>query len=186
MEALIKSGITAATVSRAVSAGLVERVSRGTYRSASASFDQFADFALVSARAPGGVICLYSAASFHGFGDVSPFEVWLAIPNQGRPPKIEWPKVRAVRWRSSWALSIGVETHTVSGVAVKMTGRPRTVLDMLRMKATVGEDRALEVLRDFTAGGGSLAEVRTMAERFGVGRSVAPYLNAFSHMERMS
>ena len=182
MEAMAERGITAATVSRAVGSGDVERLSRGTYRSPRASAVGCSDLALVAARAPRGVVCLLSAAGLHGLGDVIPDEVWLAIPNNGRPPRIDWPRVRAVRWRSPAALTLGVEDRVMSGVTDMVTNPARTVLDMLRMRSTVGEDRALEALRDFAAGNGSIPEVRAIAGRFGVGRAVAPYLNAFSHM----
>ncbi len=186
MSDLVKHGITAASVSRAVAAGDVQRLSRGTYRRAGAPPGPGIDLVMVASRAPGGVLCLFSAASLHGLGDVTPDEVWLAIPNSARPPKLDWPRIRPVRWRSPGALSVGVETLMVGGAELRVTGPVRTVVDMLRMRSTVGEDRALEVLRDFTAGQGSLVEVRAMAARFRAGGALAPYLSAFAFMDGRS
>ncbi len=182
MGALREEGITGATVRRAVQDGLVQRLAHGTYRGSGAPERDHSDLALVAARVPSGVVCMSSAASLHGFGDVCPNEVWLAVPPSHKAPRIAWPAVRLVRWRSPGSLEVGVETRTMSGVEVRVTSPARTAADMLRMMPSVGEERALEVLRDYVAGGGSIPAVRALLHRFGASRSLSAYLNAFGYM----
>ena len=44
----------------------------------------------------------------------SPFEVWLAIPNKARAPRMDYPPLRVVRF-SGTALTEGIEEHVRQG-----------------------------------------------------------------------
>jgi predicted transcriptional regulator of viral defense system len=178
MRDLVDRGITAATVRRAVASGVVHAVSRGVYRLADAPAVPHAHLAEALLRIPRGLVCLHSAAVLHSLGDVAPARTWIAIPYGAKAPRLEWPPVRIVRWRSDAPFTVGVEERTVCGVAVRATGAARTVVDMLRMSATVGEDRALGCLRDFVAGGGAPGELGPVADAFGVGKRLAPYIKS--------
>jgi predicted transcriptional regulator of viral defense system len=181
MRDLVARGITASTVRREVDAGTVEAVSRGTYRRAGAPHVAGGTIAEALARMPRGVACLFSAAELHGLGDVSTAKVWIAIPNHCKPPRLAWPPVRPVRWRGTLPFEVGVEERTICGVRVRVTDPARTVVDMLRMRSTVGEDRALECLREYADGGGSLPTLRDLAERFGITPGMAAFINGFMH-----
>ena len=77
---------------------LIERVRRGLYVAADAEWTEHHSFAEVARQAPGGVICLLSALSFHGLTTQIPFEVWLAIDRKARVPKAMTPQVRVMRF----------------------------------------------------------------------------------------
>lgn len=183
MRDLQAHGVARTTVRRAVEAGRVEALSRGIYRRADAPGETNADFAEVSARFARGVVCLLSAAQFHRMTDELPERVWLAVPNNTRTPTSAWPPVRLVRWRASAARNVGIETHSIQGVQVRVTSPARTVVDMLRMMTTVGEDRAMECLRDYAGRGGSVGEVRIVADSIGVADRLAPYIRMIPLME---
>jgi len=181
MRDLRAHGIDAKTVRRAVAAGAVEALSRGVYRKPDVPDEHGAALAEVCARVEDGVICLFSAADFHGLTDVPPERVWVAIPNNRRPPRLDWPPVRAVRWRNPLALELGVEERVIHGVRVRITTPARTVVDMLRMMTTVGEDRAMECLRDYAGSGGSVREVRVIADGIGCGKTLTPYIKVIPY-----
>lgn len=181
---LALEGITATTVARALAAGRLERVSRGTYRLAGAPHAEGEQLAEAAVRAPRGVVCLHSAAAAHGLGDVEPARVWVALPHSLKPPRLEWPVVRWIRWRSPAAFETGVEERLVCGVRVRLTGRARTVVDMLRMRGAVGEDRALECLRDYFEAGGSPGELGSVAAALGAGRGLSPLLRSAAVLAR--
>jgi predicted transcriptional regulator of viral defense system len=191
MREIEAAGITAATVRRAVDQGLVTTISRGLYRRSGAEPVRGERLAQLVARVPNAVICLLSAAEFHGLGNLHSDEVWGAIPNGGRNPKPDWPPFRAVRWRAQEAREIGVETHDISGVQVRITNPARAVVDMLRMASTVGENRALDCLRDFATktrddsppsdSNDAFAEVAAISEALGVARRLQVYLRIYGH-----
>lgn len=184
MRDLTRQGVAAATVRRALAAGLVEQVSRGTYRENGAPLVPGAHLAEAIARVPRGVVCLHSAAALHGLGDVVPPRVWIGVPNAYKPPAIEWPPVRYVRWRRAAAFSVGISERTTCGVRVRMTDPARTVVDLLLMREAAGEERGLECFRDFLAQGGAPADLARVADGLGVGSRLAPLIRAATILGR--
>jgi predicted transcriptional regulator of viral defense system len=177
MNALARAGVRPATVRRAVATGRVQALSRGTYRLAAALPVERQTLAEVIARVPHGVICLLSAAEVHGLGDVVPAETWVAVPHGSRTPNLAWPPVRYVRWRNRLAFDLALEERQICGVCVRVTTPARTAVDMLRLSSLVGEQRALRCLSDALASGIQSGEIREIAQRLSVGRSVISVLN---------
>jgi len=173
MKALAAESITASTVQRAVAAGLVEQVSRGVYRRAGAPHVPGIHLAEALVRIPNGIVCLLSAAEVHGFGDECSARVWVAVPNKSHPARIDWPPVRYVRWRGDAPFRVGVSEQNVCGVRVRITDRARTVVDLLKMKATVGEEYAVGCLKGFASSGGTLADLLETADALGLARRLS-------------
>jgi len=98
-------------------------------------------------RVPHGVVCLLSALQFHGLTTQSPFEVWLAIGEKARLPKVDSPALRVVRFGKS-SLEFGVKSHKIGRVAVPITTPAKTVADCFKYRNKIGLDVALEALRD--------------------------------------
>lgn len=98
-------------------------------------------------RSPGVVFCLLTALRFHDLTTQAPFEVWIGIGNQSHPPRIDYPKLRVVRFSDAGPTQ-GVETRNMGGVPIKVTGVARTVADCFKFRGKVGLDVALEALRD--------------------------------------
>ena len=57
----------------------------------------FTKLAEVARKHPQAIVCLLSALRVHDLTTQSPFEVWLAIPNKARAPKMDYPPLRIVR-----------------------------------------------------------------------------------------
>jgi len=83
----------------------------------------------------------------HDLTTQSPFEVWLAIPNKARAPKMDYPPLRVVRF-SGAALTDGIEEHQIDGVTVRVTNVARTVADCFKFRNKIGLDVALEALQE--------------------------------------
>jgi len=132
---------------RLVRAGALERVARGTYRLANQPVTEFQGFAIVAATAPKSVICLLSAASFHGIGTQLPFEVWIAIERGSRAPAVRYPPQRVTRF-SGASFREGIEVHRIEGQRVRIYGVAKTIADLFKFRTKIGVDVALEALRD--------------------------------------
>ncbi len=178
MSALVGQGVAAATVRRALAAGTVEAIARGVYRLRRAPRADGLDLAGIASRVPGGLVCLHSAAEFHGLGDVACKRAWIAILHTQAVPRFEWPPVRFLRWRNPERFDVGVEERIIAGVNVRMTGAARTVVDMLALPELADEGRALACLRDFVSVRRGVGELPIIAERLGVGRKISPFLKA--------
>ena len=96
---------------------------------------------------PAGAFCLLTALRFHGLTTQSPAEVWIALPEKARKPRLDTPRLRVARF-SGAALSEGIETHRLEGVEVRVYSAAKTVADCFKYRNKVGVDVAVEALRD--------------------------------------
>jgi len=127
--------------------GLLERVGRGLYVLPDADITEHHTLAEVAKKVPGGVVCLISALRFHDLTTQAPFDVWFAIGEKARRPKIEYLPVRYVRF-SGLAFTEGIEEHQIEGVAVRIYNPAKTVVDCFKYRNKIGLDIAIEALKD--------------------------------------
>jgi len=131
--------------------GLLISAGRGVYLPTDADVSEHQTLVEVARRVPDGVICLLSALRFHDIGTQNPPAVWLAIETGKRAPRLDYPMLEVVR-QSGVAWSEGVEKHLISvgeaQVPVKITSPAKTVADCWKFRGRVGQDVALEALRD--------------------------------------
>ena len=135
------------TLSRLLESGRLVQISRGLYALPDHSRSEQHQLADVAVRSPQGVFCLLTALRFHDLTTQSPHEIWIAIPNKGHPPRLDYPPLRIVRF-SGAALTQGIETHVVDGVNVRVYAVAKTVADCFKYRNKIGLDVALEALRE--------------------------------------
>lgn len=143
---LKRRGINPATLARLVDAGVLQRPSRGLYERAGADVDVAHSLAEVATRVPKGVICLVSALQFHEITLQLPRSIWIAIGSKDRKPTIDYPPIRIARFGEK-ALTLGVDTHIIDSVPVRIFDPAKTIVDCFRFRNTVGLDVAMEALR---------------------------------------
>ena len=173
-------GVSRSVLYRLVEEGEVERVARGLYVAAGHEPSAEHALALVAKRVPAGVVCLLTALRFHDLTTQAPAEVWLAIPEKARAPRLEYPRLRIARF-SGTALTEGIETHQIEGVNVRVYSAAKTVADCFKYRHKVGIDVAAEALRDFGARyRGRATELAFFARICRVTRVMQPYLDAIA------
>jgi predicted transcriptional regulator of viral defense system len=175
---LAEVGIPRQYLRMALEQGQVEKVARGLYQVPGERMSQHVSLAEVCKRVPAGVICLISALEFHELTTQIPHFVYLAIPEKAHAPRIEALEVRIFRF-SRRALAEGVEKHDIDGVEVRVYSAAKTVADCFKYRNKIGQDLAIEALRD------CLRERRATVEelvRYGricrVERVMRPYMEA--------
>jgi len=130
---LEEAGVPRIVLSRMAASGKIVRMGRGVYRSADGAYDPREVWAAIAKRVPEAVICLHSAASFHGMTQDSAWRLCLAIPHEsGLSPRIPEITTEVVRWRSRLSFDLGVETHRIGGIDVRLTSPSRTLVDLFR------------------------------------------------------
>lgn len=171
-------GVSRSQLYRLVRAGLVERQARGIYVASRHPFTAQHTLAQVAKRVPGGVFCLLTALRFHGLTTQSPADVWIALPERARKPRLEYPRLRVARF-SGPALSEGVETYRIEKVDVRMYSPAKTVADCFKYRNKVGIDVAVEALRDYgKRHRGGASDLARFARICRVTRVMQPYLDA--------
>lgn len=140
-------GLPTVALTRLVRQGLLQRVERGLYAIPDRPVSEHGALVEVARKHPQAIVCLLSALRLHELTTQSPFEIWLAIPNKARAPKMDYPPLRIVRF-SGAALTEGVEEHLIEGVLVHVTSVAKTVADCFKFRNKIGLDVALEALHE--------------------------------------
>jgi predicted transcriptional regulator of viral defense system len=171
---LIESGARWEDLYRLRDSGELIELSRGIYRTADAPSTAYLDLLAVCRRAPEGMICLNSAASFWDLSDEMPDAVHLAIARGKHRPRIAYPRTR-VHVFAAVPFSFGRAMEKIdSGETIAISSRERTVVDLMRLRSRIGSDLALGALRRYLQGGDAKpAELLAMARRLRVGSVMA-------------
>jgi len=173
-------GIPRGQLYRLVRKGLVERQARGIYVAENHPITAEHTLAHVAKRVPGGIFCLLTALRFHELTTQAPAEIWIALPEKARRPKLDYPRLRVARF-SGPALTEGIETHRLEGVKVRVYSAAKTVADCFKYRNKVGVDVAVEALRDFTRRHrGGATELARYARICRVSRVMQPYLDSLA------
>src|SRR6476659_2767811 len=142
-------GVTRGQIYQLLRKGLIERQARGIYVASRHHITAEHTLAQVAKRVPGGVLCLLTALRFHELTTQAPAEVWIALPEKARKPRLDYPRLRVARF-SGLALTEGIETHRLEHVDVHVYSAAKTVADCFKYRNKVGIDVAVEALRDFS------------------------------------
>lgn len=178
---LVDAGVARVQISRLVAAGELIRLARGVYTAPGVALPGSEEGVLVVAeRIPEARLCLLTALRLHGLTSQAPFEVWIAIGNKDRLPRLDWPPLRVLRF-SGEALTAGVETRTMGSKQVRVTNVAKTVADCFKFRNLVGLDVAIETLRDaLRARATSVDELWKYAQICRVTKVMRPYLEALA------
>ncbi|HEX9012116.1 MAG TPA: type IV toxin-antitoxin system AbiEi family antitoxin domain-containing protein [Anaerolineaceae bacterium] len=144
----MRLGIAPRTLYQMHDAGLLRRISRGIYQLASQDPLGNPDLVNIALRIPGAVICLISALHFYGITTQIPHQVYIALPQSAEKPRLEFPPLNII-WLSKKAYIAGITTQTVDGFPIKVYSIEKTIADCFKFRNKVGNDIALEALKDY-------------------------------------
>ncbi len=177
MEA-VRLGVHPRTLYAMRDAGILERLGRGLYRLADLPPLGNPDLVVVALRIPEGVICLLSALTIHDITTQIPHEVHVALNRGTEPPRLEHPPVR-VFWFTGEAFTVGLETHEMDGINVRVYGAAKTVADCFKYRNKLGLDVAIEALKLYLRQKrGGPEELIRFARACRVDRVIRPYIEA--------
>ena len=174
----LRAGIHRRTLYAMRDAGQVEALARGLYRLSDAPVLANPDLVTVAAKVPHGVVYLISALAFHEMTTQIPHEVWIAVPRNSEPPRLDYPPIRVARL-SHAPYEAGIETHKLDGVMVKVYSREKTIADCFKSRNEIGLDTVLEAIRMYRAQGRvDVDEILRHTAICRVARVARPYLEA--------
>ena len=127
---------------------------------------------------PGGVICLASALAFYDLTTFNPSEIYVAIPNAAKVPKIDFPPLRVFYFRERF-YKPGIEKIEVPNCTIRIYNKEKTICDMFRYRNKYGDDLALEGLKNYLSRKeANVNKLRKYAEICQVKTVMMPYLKA--------
>jgi predicted transcriptional regulator of viral defense system len=174
----LRAGIHRRTLYSMRDAGQIEALARGLYRLTDSPSLGHPDLVTVAAKIPHGVVYLISALAFHEMTTQVPHQVWIAVPRNSEPPRLDYPPIRVIRL-SQAPYEAGIETHHLDGLPVKVYSREKTLADSFKHRGVVGLDTVLEAVRLYKAQGRTDVDaVLRYAAVCRVARVARPYLEA--------
>ncbi|MFW6028328.1 MAG: type IV toxin-antitoxin system AbiEi family antitoxin domain-containing protein [bacterium] len=163
---------------RLVDRGELARRSRGVYSLPQHEPTRHTDLAEVCARASNATVCLITALDFHELTTQIPHVVWLMIERSAWRARIEYPPIEVV-YASGRSLTAGVELHEFEGVQVPITDPAKTVADCFKYRHHVGQDVAVEALRNcLRQRKATPSQLYEMAKLDRVAKRIGPYIEA--------
>jgi predicted transcriptional regulator of viral defense system len=142
------AGVPLVYLKRLTDAGKLVRLGRGLYQEPGRVGEDVAhDLAEAARLVPNGIVSLLSALRQHELTTQLPHAVWMTIPHKARTPRAAGLRLEMVR-ATGEVLTAGVEHIQVEGVQVPIYGVAKTVADCFKHRRHVGEDVAVEALRD--------------------------------------
>ena len=173
------AGIPLVYLKRLTDAGDLMRLGRGLYQIPENVGEDIAhNLAEAARRVPNGVISLLSALRYHGLTTQLPHAVWMTIPRNARTPSVQGLRIEVVRANDE-VLNAGVDYVQVEGVEVPIYAVAKTVADCFKHRRHVGEDVAVEALRDaLRQRKATASELMRYAAINRVTRRIEPYVRA--------
>ena len=168
-----KLGIDLKTLQEMVVVGILQKEGRGIYRLADLPPLSNPDLVVVALRIPQGVICLISALSFHNLTTQIPYKIYVALP-----PNVKKSLIEAVNL-SLKAYNSGIEEHDIDGVIVRIYCSAKTVADCFKYRNKIGQDIAIEALKDYLHGKDrNIEKLLDYARIDNVEKVIFPYIEA--------
>lgn len=158
--------------------GLLVRVARGIYEHPNVDLTEGHTYVEVAKAVPHSVICLLTALRIHELGTQTPTEVWIAIPRGKRIPKSRGARLRVITMIEP-AFSMGIQNVEMEGVPVRVTSPTKTIVDCFRLRRLVGQDVAVEALKEGLRSRKTNADdLREIAIPLRAWTTMRPYLEA--------
>ena len=145
---LNSNGINKYEISEMTKNGVLDRVMRGVYQLPEIG-DGREQLVLACKIVASGIVCLLSALDYHGLTTFNPREIALAIPRSAWAPKLpDYPPLKLVYF-SETIYSLGVTTITHNCGVFRVYDAEKTVCDVFRYRKKLGQDIAIEALREY-------------------------------------
>jgi predicted transcriptional regulator of viral defense system len=174
---LAKFGASGAVLQQLLATGQLIRVTRGLYAPASKTLSEMDDLGVVAIKYPQLVFCLLTALQMHELTTQLPHQLWVAIGQKARAPKLDFPPLRIIRMND---LSFGLTTLIVDGgIPIQVTNVAKTIADCFKYRNKIGIDVALEALRDaWRQKKVTMDEIWQAAEHCRVQNVIRPYMES--------
>lgn len=174
----IREGVHRRTLYAMRDTGQIEVLARGLFRLSDLPPLGNPDLVTVAARVPHSVVYLISALAFHEMTTQIPHAIWIAVPRNSEPPRLDYPPIRVVRL-SHVPYAAGRETHLLDGNAVMVYSREKTLADCFKHRNDIGLDTVLEAVRMYKAQRRiNVDAILQFANICRVARVARPYLEA--------
>lgn len=142
---LLENGVTYSTINSLLADAVLVKLKRGLYKWAAIETDEMVE---VARMVPDGVFCLWSAAFFHELTTTVPTGYHLAIPDDRKATRPDYPPTQLYFWNKT-PYTLGVTTAELAGGWIKVYDLEKTVCDVIRHRKKIGLEVLKEILNNY-------------------------------------
>ncbi|MFH0735635.1 MAG: hypothetical protein V1773_14580 [bacterium] len=174
---LKKAGISTRNIAQAVESEIIHKVKPGLYKLIDYQWDEHSSFADICNANKKAVVCLLSAASYYELTSFNPQDVYVAVPSNTDKFVIKYPPLR-VYYFTKRLYESGIEIITTNSGQVKIYNKEKTVCDLFRYINKLGEDVAIESLKEYLRNNGrrTIPNLLEYADICGVRGKIEPVI----------
>jgi predicted transcriptional regulator of viral defense system len=178
MKDMKASGFQTRDIQKLVENGRLVKVKPGLYRLADIRPGEVSGLVEICLAMPKAVICLTSALAFHELTTFIPTAISFAIPRSDKPVTLSHLPNEPYYF-SADQYKAGIEHHETKTGYIRIYGSEKTVCDLVRFRNKLGEDLALEGLKEYLRRRNrDLNKLMTFAEVCRVKGIVSQYVKA--------
>jgi predicted transcriptional regulator of viral defense system len=145
---LFEKNLSYYMINRLVNEGMIAKINGSTYQNLTYSGNE-SDFLAVSAYLENGVVCLMSAAVYHGMSTVRTSQVDVGVSQKSKIGILPaWPAI-GVFYFDRARFETGVQTIDIEGGSFRIYDREKTVCDLLTYRNKYGLEDCLAVLKTY-------------------------------------
>jgi predicted transcriptional regulator of viral defense system len=145
---LLDLGYSYYMIHRFVKDGIIKKINGNTYENLHYSMDEN-ELLYVDGYVEKGIVCLMSAAVYHGMSTFRPYQIDVAIPIKSKVSILPvWPSI-GIFYFSENRHHLGMEKIDVDGGSFKIYDREKTVCDLLSYRNKYGLEDCLDVLKNY-------------------------------------
>lgn len=150
MKEMKEAGFQTRDITKLVKEGILEKTKPGSYMLADyGEYDGVnISYLTICKTVPSAVICLISALDFHDLTTQNPWQVHYAIPHSQKQKEIVYPPNKPFFFRNRFYES-GIEKIMTGHGEIRVYNKEKTICDMFRYRSKLGEDVAMEALKEY-------------------------------------
>ncbi len=171
-------GIHTDTIRKLLTERKIEKIKPGLYRLADFSMMTYQGFVDTCMAMTKAIVCLHSALSYYELTTTVPAVVMVALPRDAKEPRLRYPPVKVFYFSPS-NYETGIERmHTETG-DFRIYNVEKTIIDCFRYRNRLGEDLAVEGLKNYIHGKEAhLNRLFSYARQGRMYRIIKPYVEA--------
>jgi predicted transcriptional regulator of viral defense system len=173
------AGIDNKELQRLTEAGLLERISRGLYISAS---DMADDYLVAQYKCGKGVYSHETALYFHGLSDRTPLQLMMTIPSGYNTTLLKDRDTYRFFYCKPDVHALGITTAlSPHGNTLRVYDRERTLCDCIKKKTALDADMVLVAVKQYMGESGiDLAKLLSYAETLKIRGTVRQYMEVLT------
>ncbi|MCD4664333.1 MAG: hypothetical protein K8R68_03615 [Bacteroidales bacterium] len=179
LKELKERGIHTDTTRKLLKEEIIEKVKPGLYRLVNMPITAQQGMIDVGMAMPRAVVCLHSALSFYEMTTTVPSLIMVALRRGDKPVKILYPPIQ-VFFFSEKNYSSGIDEFKTKFGTIRIFNIEKTIVDCFRFRKKLGEDIALEGLKNYLSNPDyNIHRILKYAKDGRMSNIIRPYLEAY-------